>query len=175
MLKEAACGKMVLSKLYDLCSKADEPLSPNFWKNLEARTKRLFDDFGDLRGFALGLVLRLYKGLDALTLFLRDDLATKSNNFAEGLVRMAVCQRKISTGSAADKGERWIERSLTLRKSWSQWLLIFFLKFWQKNRLADHHPKTPKLPGDLVQFLVGVSGYVFWIPFMSNALSYRID
>ena len=110
--EEAACGKRILSLLQDLCSAKDEPLSPNFWKNLEARTKRIFTDFGDLPGKAGGLVLRLFKGLDVLTLFLLSDLASMTNNFAEGLVRTAVCQRKISIGSAADKGERWIERSL---------------------------------------------------------------
>ena len=116
--EEAACGKRILSLLQDLCSvKQNEPLPPNFWKNLEARTKRLFEDFGDLPEKAGGLVLRLYKALDVLTLFLRNDLASKTNNFAEGLVRTAVCTRKISIGSAAEKGERWIERSLSLRKT----------------------------------------------------------
>ena len=111
--EEAACGKRILSLLQDLCSvKQDEPLPPNFWKNLEARTKRLFEDFGDLPGKAGGLVVRLYKALNVLTLFLRNDLASKTNNFAEGLVLTFVCKRKISIGSAADKGERWIERSL---------------------------------------------------------------
>ena len=115
--EEAACGKRILSLLQDLCSAADKPLSPNFWTNLEARTNRLFTDYGDLPGKAGGLVLRLYKALDVLTLFLKSDLASKTNNFAEGLVRTAVCQRKVSIGSAAEKGERWIERSLSLRKS----------------------------------------------------------
>ena len=61
--------------------------------------------------------MRIFKGIDVMILFLFDDLATKTNNFAEGLVRTAVCKRKISYGSAADKGERWIERSLSLRKT----------------------------------------------------------
>ena len=117
--EEAACGKRIISLLQDLCSAKDKPLPPNFWKNLEARTNRLFNDFGDLSGKAGGLVLRLFKGLDVLTLFLLTDLASKTNNFAEGLVRTAVCQRKISIGSAAEKGERWIERSLSLRKTCS--------------------------------------------------------
>ena len=100
----------ILASRFMFCK--ERAYSPNFWKNLEARTKRLFTDFGDLPGKAGGLVLRLFKGLDVLTLFLLSDLASMTNNFAEGLVRTAVCQRKISIGSAQDMGERWIERSL---------------------------------------------------------------
>ena len=62
-------------------------------------------------------MLRIFKNLETLTLFLHDSLASRTNNFAEGLVRTAVCQRKISIGSASEQGERWIERSLSLRKT----------------------------------------------------------
>ena len=114
--EEAKCGKRILALLRYLFTIKNGPLPPNFLKNLENRTRRLYEDYGDLKK-AKGLVTRLYKDIDTLTLFLRDSLASPTNNFAERLVRTAVCQRKISIGSASEKGERWIERSLSLRKT----------------------------------------------------------
>ena len=115
--EEAKCGKRILALLKYIMSFEDKPPPKNFLTSLDRRTSRLFKDFGDLPGKAGGLVLRIYKNLETLTLFLRNALASKTNNFAEGLVRTAVCQRKISIGSASDRGERWIERSLSLRKT----------------------------------------------------------
>ncbi|MCR4665704.1 MAG: transposase [Desulfovibrio sp.] len=52
-----------------------------------------------------------------MCLCLRDPRINSTNNFAERQIRSAVCQRKISIGSASEKGERWIERSLSVRKT----------------------------------------------------------
>ena len=104
--EEARCGKRILSLLQDLCSAVNQPLPQNFYENLEARTKRLLSDFGDLTGKAGCLVLRIFNDRDMLTYFLRDPLASKTNNFAEGLVRpsasarsaLALLRKKASTG-----------------------------------------------------------------------------
>jgi len=42
---------------------------------------------------------------------------TPTNNFAERMIRFAVLWRKRSYGTKSDKGNRWVERILSLRKT----------------------------------------------------------
>ena len=56
---------------------------------------------------------RLAGEFDALTTFLRVDGVEPTNNRAERTVRHGVILRKISIGTASEKGQRWIERALS--------------------------------------------------------------
>ncbi|MCI5208064.1 MAG: IS66 family transposase, partial [Candidatus Electrothrix sp. ATG2] len=40
-----------------------------------------------------------------------------TNNFAERMIRFAVLWRKRSQGTKSDKGNRWVERILSLRQT----------------------------------------------------------
>jgi len=61
--------------------------------------------------------MRLFVEMDSLWLFLNEAGVSPTNNHAERLLRFAVCWRKRSYGSMSEKGERWVERILTLRQT----------------------------------------------------------
>ena len=52
-----------------------------------------------------------------LWLFLQEKGVSPTNNHAERLLRFAVLWRKASFGTASDKGNRWVERILSLRQT----------------------------------------------------------
>ncbi|MBQ7607891.1 MAG: transposase [Desulfovibrionaceae bacterium] len=49
--------------------------------------------------------------------FLRNPQIDPTNNHAERMIRAAVCYRSVRFGVTSYKGERWQERSLSLRKT----------------------------------------------------------
>ena len=54
-------------------------------------------------------------GPEHLWLFLKEAGVEPTNNHAERLLRFAVLLRKVSFGTANEKGDRWTERILSLR------------------------------------------------------------
>lgn len=63
------------------------------------------------------LARRMLKELDALWLFLRENGVEPTNNRAERALRFGVMWRKRSNGTQSDKGDRWVERILTLKET----------------------------------------------------------
>jgi transposase len=49
--------------------------------------------------------------------FLDEEGVTPTNNHAERVLRFAVLWRKRSLGTKSDKGDRWVERILSLRQT----------------------------------------------------------
>jgi transposase len=60
---------------------------------------------------------RLLREIDSLWLFLEKAGVSPTNNHAERMLRFAVCWRKRSYGTASEKGNRWVERMLSLRQT----------------------------------------------------------
>jgi transposase len=60
---------------------------------------------------------RLMREIDSLWLFLEKEGVSPTNNHAERMIRFAVCWRKRSLGTASEKGNRWVERILSLRQT----------------------------------------------------------
>jgi transposase len=60
---------------------------------------------------------RLQREMDSLWLFLIKEGVAPTNTHAERMLRFAVLWRKRSQGTASDKGNRWVERILTLRQT----------------------------------------------------------
>ena len=56
----------------------------------------------------------------SLWVFLREHGVEPTNNRAERALRFAVLWRKCSSGTESDKGNRWVERSLSLRQTCRQ-------------------------------------------------------
>ena len=138
---EAECGKKLLKFFKRLSNLEGQELTEQIEKSLINTSWRLFTEYGDLPGKAGSLVKDLYINLSDHILFLKEPLASKTNNFAERMIRAAVCQRKISFGSAADKGERWIERSLSVRKSCALNQLSYFKTLVDAIRSFQLHQK----------------------------------
>lgn len=56
----------------------------------------------------------------SLRVFLREHGVEPTNNRAERALRFAVLWRKCSSGTESDKGNHWVERSLSLRRTCRQ-------------------------------------------------------
>jgi transposase len=55
--------------------------------------------------------------MDSLWVFLEKEGVDPTNNYAERTLRFAVIWRKVSQGTDSDKGNRWVERILSLRQT----------------------------------------------------------
>jgi len=59
----------------------------------------------------------LMREINSLWLFLEKEGVSPTNNHAERILRFAVCWRKRSLSTASEKGNRWVERILSLRQT----------------------------------------------------------
>ena len=84
---------------------------------LKSRIVKLARRFGSQKGKVGAFARRLERNFKSLWFFVVEPQVDKTNNFAERQIRTAVCHRKISLGSSIKKGDRWMERSLSLRKT----------------------------------------------------------
>ena len=114
---ERKLGELAGSILKTICDMSSESTMLRAIWTLKSRIVKLARRFGHLKGKAGAFARRLEQNFEALWLFVAEPRVDKTNNFAERQIRTAVCHRKISFGSSAEKGERWIERSLSLRKT----------------------------------------------------------
>src|SRR5262249_26577965 len=60
---------------------------------------------------------RLLREMDSLWVFLAHHGVEPTNNRAERALRYGVLWRKRSLGTASDKGNRWVERILSLKET----------------------------------------------------------
>jgi transposase len=87
------------------------------WHAFYARMIQLFSRNGDRPDEAGTFARRLHREMDSLWLFLIREGVAHTNNHAEWMLRFAVPWRERSQGSASDKGNRWVERILSLRQT----------------------------------------------------------
>lgn len=116
----AACGKWALKELQTLCHMAKAPPTGGQWRAWYARFCRLIDRYHERKDDAGRLARRLQREMAALWVFLREHGVEPTNNRAERALRFAVMGRKCSSGTTSDKGNRWVERSLSLRQTCRQ-------------------------------------------------------
>jgi transposase len=62
-------------------------------------------------------VRRVEDEMDCLFLFLTEQGVGPTDNFGERMIRFAVLWRKRSQGTKSEKGNRWVERILSLRQT----------------------------------------------------------
>ena len=60
---------------------------------------------------------RLLDEMECLWLFLEEEGVEPTNNFGERALRFGVVWRKRSNGTQSDKGDRWVERILSLKQT----------------------------------------------------------
>ena len=111
----ARFGRWALAELRRLCKMAHAPPTVGQWRAFHARFSRLIRRHAERKDAAGAFARRLRDNLDHLWLFLREPGVEPTNNHAERLLRFAVTWRKSSLGSASDKGDRFVERILSLR------------------------------------------------------------
>jgi len=113
----AACGAWALAELQRLCHMAKAPPTGGAWRAWYARLCRLIGQYHDRRDEAGRFARRLLREMDSLWVFLAHHGVEPTNNRAERALRCGVLWRKRSLGTASDKGNRWVERILSLRET----------------------------------------------------------
>ena len=113
----AACGAWALVELQRLCHMATAPPTGGEWRAWYARLCRLIDQYHDRADAAGRFARRLLREMDSLWVFLAQHGVEPTNNRAERALRFGVLWRKRSLGTASDKGNRWVERILSLRET----------------------------------------------------------
>ena len=113
----AACGTWALAELQRLCHMATAPPTGREWRAWYARLCKLIDQYHDRPDDAGRFARRLLREIDSLWVFLAQHGIEPTNNRAERALRFGVLWRKRSLGTASTKGNRWVERILSLKET----------------------------------------------------------
>ena len=113
----ASCGAWALAELQRLCHMATAPPTGGEWRAWYARLCRLIDQYHDRADDAGRFARRLLREMDSLWVFLVQHGVDPTNNRAERALRFGVLWRKRSHGTASEKGNRWVERILSLKET----------------------------------------------------------
>ena len=113
----ARFGTWATSELQKLCHMSHETPMIGEWRAFYARFIHLITRNIDRPDAAGRFARRLHREIDSLWLFLVEQGVSPTNNHAERMLRFAVLWRKRSQGTAGEKGDKWVERILTLRQT----------------------------------------------------------
>ena len=113
----AACGRWARDELRRLCRMAKDPPTVGEWRAFYARLSRLINTNHDRKDEAGKFARRLLREMDSIWIFLEVEGVEPTNNRAERAARFGVLWRKRSQGTDSDKGNRWVERILSLRET----------------------------------------------------------
>ena len=104
-------------ELLRLCKMAKAPPTKAEWHAFYARFNQLIALYIDSDSEAGKLVRHLDAEMDSLFTFLLEEGVEPTNNFGERMLRHAVLWRKRSQGTNSEKGNRWVERIVSLRQT----------------------------------------------------------
>lgn len=113
----AACGRWVKAERKRLCQMAHAPPTGGQWLAWYGRLCQLINRYHDRQDDAGRLVRRLLREMDSLWVFLAHHGVDATNNRSERALRCGVLWRKRSHGTASVKGNRWVERILSLKET----------------------------------------------------------
>jgi transposase len=113
----AACGTWALVELQRLCRMAKAPPAGGDWRAWYARLCKLINHYHERSDDAGRFVRRLLREMDSLWVFLRHQGVEPTHNQGERALRFGVLWRKRSLGTASEKGNRWVERILSLKET----------------------------------------------------------
>lgn len=110
-------GHAVLKELRLLCHWAKSPPNDNQWTAFYTRFIQLITDHEESKDDAGKLSRALIREMITLWVFLEEQGVEPTNNRAERALRAGVLWRKRSKGTQSDKGDRWVERILSLKQT----------------------------------------------------------
>jgi transposase len=113
----AACGTWALVELQRLCQMAKAPPTGGEWRAWYARLCKLIHQYHERSDEAGRFARRLLREMESRWVFLCHHGVEPTNNRSEGALRFGVQWRKRSLGTASDKGNRWVERILSLKET----------------------------------------------------------
>lgn len=112
-----AFGENILKELRLLCHWAKKPPDQKQWANFYSRFLLLLMLYEGADNDAGQLARSIGKELESLWVFLDENGVEPTNNRSERALRFAVIWRKRSNGTQSDKGNRWVERILSLKQT----------------------------------------------------------
>jgi len=112
-----AFGENILKELRLLCHWAKKPPDQKQWANFYSRFLLLLMLYEGADNNAGQLARSIGKELESLWVFLDENGVEPTNNRSERALRFAVLWRKRSNGTQSDKGNRWVERILSLKQT----------------------------------------------------------
>ena len=113
----AAFGAWAQVELQKLCQMAKAPPTGGEWRAWYARLCKLINRYHDQDDDAGRFARRLLRERDSLWVFMRHQGVDPTHNRGERALRFGVQGRKRSLGTASDKGNRWVERILSLKET----------------------------------------------------------
>jgi len=113
----AAFGAWALVEWQRLCQMAKAPPTGGEWRAWYARLGKLINRYYERSDDAGRFARRLLREMDSLWVFLAHQGVEPTNNRGERALRFGVQWRKRSLGTASDKGNRWVERILSLKET----------------------------------------------------------
>jgi transposase len=113
-------GENLLKELRLLCHWAKAPPDEKQWTDFYSRLMLLLMLYEGGDDDAGKLARRVAAEMDSLWLFLEENGVEPTNNRAERALRFGVLWRKRSNGTQSEKGNRWVERILSLRQTCRQ-------------------------------------------------------
>jgi len=121
-----AFGENILKELRLLCHWAKKPPDQKQWANFYSRFLLLLMLYEGADNDAGQLARSIGKELESLWVFLDENDVEPTNNRSERALRFAVLWRKRSNGTQSDKGNRWVERILSLKQTCRMRALLVF-------------------------------------------------
>ena len=110
-------GECILKELHLLCHWAKKPPDEKQWTDFYSRLFLLLILHEGADDEAGQLARSIGKEIESLWVFLDENGVEPTNNRSERALRFAVLWRKRSNGTQSDKGNRWVERILSLKQT----------------------------------------------------------
>lgn len=110
-------GKNILELLRQLCHFAEKPPSETEWVDCYSQLITFIILYESGKDDAGKFARRLGREMENLWTFLTEEGVEPTNNRAERVIRFGVLWRKRSKGTQSDKGDRWVERILSLKQT----------------------------------------------------------
>lgn len=110
-------GECILKELHLLCHWAKKPPDEKQWTDFYSRLFLLLILHEGADDEAGQLARSIGKEIESLWVFLDENGVEPTNNRSERALRFAVLWRRRSNGTQSDKGNRWVERILSLRQT----------------------------------------------------------
>jgi len=110
-------GECILKELQLLCHWSKKPPNEKQWTDFYSRLLLLLMLHEGADDEAGRLARSIGKELESLWVFLEKNGVEPTNNRSERALRFAVLWRKRSNGTQSGKGNRWVERILSLKQT----------------------------------------------------------
>lgn len=110
-------GESILKELQLLCHWARKPPDEKQWTDFYSRLLLILMLYEGADDDAGQLARSIAREIESLWVFLDENGVEPTNNRAERALRFAVLWRKRSYGTQSNKGNRWVERILSLKQT----------------------------------------------------------